>query len=137
MTDATNNIEYKQGKWHHRRRFHTERLRRMLAMIALLIAYFQPGFANAIGAYDCEHKRAKFVELSLLEPEQCEEQQHEYGNSIEWEVQVLHIDANLRIPAYVCKYVMTKEVTRCGYDSINYGSEYSLYTVPVQLRGTR
>ena len=93
-------------------------------MIAWMLSF---STISTLPAYDCDHPKAKFVEIDLLEPEKCPDPVSDYHKMKVVPVQILHIKTKMNIKAHSCKVVYTKEVTRCGYDSINYGSQFSAF----------
>ena len=96
-------------------------------LLQLLLMMWSIHWIHTLGAYDCEHRLAKFVEINLLQPEECPTTPKDYQQPVEMRVQVLHVDSVIRIKAYTCKIIVTKRVHRCGYDSLNYGHTFSAY----------
>ncbi len=94
---------------------------------------FTVATVSTLPAYDCEHAKARFVEIDLLEPQECPDPDTDYTDSDVTYVQVLHIDSMVTIPIHSCKVIYTKEVTRCGWQSINFGSQYSAYRENYEL----
>ncbi len=97
-------------------------------LLLLLFTLFMNGtLAEPIRCYDCLHKEARFNEIDLTEPQSCPDPQSDYEPVEQQDVQVIHIAQSSVVTAISCRAMITKKVTRCGYDSINYGSQYSAY----------
>ena len=90
----------------------------------LLIAL---GTAGALTAYDCQHPEAAYQALDLLRPAACPDPDRDYEESRSQNVQLLQTDSKMPIKAFRCQASLSKQVTRCGYDSLTYGSLWPVW----------
>ncbi len=100
---------------------------KLALLLLMLFATFTDSFAEPIKCYDCLHKEARFNEIDLTEPQECPDPETDYKPVVQKDVQVIHIAQSSMVVAISCQAMITKKVTRCGYDSLNYGSTYSAY----------
>lgn len=89
--------------------------------------------SNRITVYDCADERAVHKPINLHHPEVCAASISTHGTPKEIEIQVLQTGANLRVTAYQCLVTVTREVSRCGLDSIHYGTIITQLDEPVHL----
>ena len=88
---------------------------------------------DSFTVYDCADEKAVHRPISLLEPESCSEVQLTHRKPLNVTIQVLQTGSSVRVPAYRCALSITREVSRCGYDSIHYGSIFTELDKPVHL----
>ncbi len=84
-------------------------------------------FDSSFTAYDCEHKDARFTEIDLLQPQDCPDPETDYEEPVVVPVQILHMETRVAVRAYSCKVLVTKKISRCGFDSLHYGNTYAAY----------
>ena len=83
--------------------------------------------AEAFIAYDCEHPDARYQKIDLREPAACPDPIKDYDAPENLTVHVLQTDNKGEIDGYQCRITTTKEVTRCGFNSITYGSQVPVW----------
>ena len=83
--------------------------------------------------YDCGANEAVHRALDLHGPQECENIEPSHRKPINIEVQVLMVDAKAPVSAYSCQVLVTKEVSRCGYDSLHYGTQVTELEVPSHM----
>jgi len=100
----------------------------VVGMVALSISPVErsPLTTEAITVYDCGHDNATFEAIDLHEPAACPDPIRDYHPPYNATVQILQTDTELPILGYQCIITITREVTRCGFNSITYG-----HTTPV------
>lgn len=95
--------------------------RMLTALVALgILASTASGFA----VYDCEDLRSTITAVDLYEPEPCPDPERDYFEPENRTVQILQTNAEVPIAGYQCTAKLSKTVTRCGYNSITYGTTY-------------
>ena len=88
---------------------------------------------DSFHVYDCLHDDAIHKPISLLEPDICEDLELSHGDPTEVQVQVLQAGSSQIIEAYHCHVSVTRTVTRCGFDSLTYGTVLTDVDKPVLL----
>ena len=83
--------------------------------------------------YDCTSEEAVHKPLSLLEPESCAEIELTHRDPVNVTVQVLQTGSRISVTAYRCSLTMTREVTRCGFDNLDYGTVITQLDAPLHL----
>lgn len=95
--------------------------------------------SGAVTVFDCEHPDTRFEVVDLLAPQDCPDPQADYEEVKTQKVQVIQTDTLIATIAYRCSVVVSRKVTRCGYDSIQYGSRWAMWeeelpTTPEECR---
>lgn len=105
----------------------------MVIAAAMLILGTRGPKAAAITAYDCESGEVRAQAIDLTRTADCLDPETDYQDEEPRQVQVLQVDTDVPVHAWVCKIEMTKKVARCGHDSITYGDNFAAWeqTVPV------
>ena len=104
-----------------------------LKVLLTLLLYSQCG---ALTAYDCRHPdvNISMIDVSTIQP--CADPESDFHESRHEYVQVLHSGTANKIIAHRCYAEVSKEVTKCGFDSITYASVttewHEHYTVSIQ-----
>ena len=89
------------------------------------VAAFLIGSATTLMAYDCsQNEKAHIVTLDLTGPADCPDPEKDYLPQHPQQVQILQTDASVPVTAFRCQITVTRAVTRCGYDSLTYGTSY-------------
>ena len=83
--------------------------------------------AGALTAYDCQHQEAAYQAVDLMRPAACPDPEKDYEPARPQRLQLLQVDSRMPVKAYRCQATMSKRVTRCGYDSISYGSLWPVW----------
>ncbi len=98
----------------------------VLLLAALLLwAWLSP--TQAFTAFDCEHPNATFSDIDLTAPQECPDPIQDFHPEMELLFQIVQLDTLTPATAYQCKVSLTKEVTRCGWQSITFGHDYPAY----------
>ena len=105
-----------------------------MRVIALLL--LASGFAATMRTYDCDHKDTKFDAIDLIEPRPCPIPTKDYREPKNILVQVVQTETSLPVVAYQCQITVSKKVTRCGFNSITYGSVWAVWSQPKILTPT-
>ena len=92
-----------------------------------------------ITTYDCDHTGMTYEVLDLHEPRSCPDPEKDFEEPETRNFHVLQMDSEVLVHGFPCQVTMTKEVTRCGFDSIMYGHsrpmwEQSLELMPQEYR---
>ena len=93
----------------------------------LLVFFTLLAHADGLPVFDCRSTDTKFRVVDLLEPKECPEPDRDYAEPKSTLIQVLQTDTNVPILGYQCKVTLSKEVTRCGFSSITYASQYPVW----------
>ena len=88
---------------------------------------------DTFSVYDCGAPDAVHRPVSLLEPDSCSDIALTHGDPVNISVQVLQTGAALTVTAYRCSLTISREVTRCGFDSISYGTIITVLDKPVHF----
>jgi hypothetical protein len=99
----------------------------VVALLATLPLLGGPDAAGAVRVFDCEAPEAKYMAVDLTEPAPCPDAVKEFQPPVNTTVQIIQTEATRPILAYQCLVTISKEVTRCGFDSITYGSIYTVF----------
>ena len=89
--------------------------------------------AGALEVYDCTHLNTTYTTIDLLEPGGCPDPERDFKKPFGRLVQLVHTDTPIAVKAYRCQVSISKIVTRCGYNSITYGSQYSVFEESIFL----
>jgi len=93
-----------------------------IAIIAVTL--LQAWKVHAFVAYDCMHPNTTYTVLDLTEPAPCADPVKDFDEPANQTVQVLMTDNLLPMQGYQCRVTISKEVTRCGFDSMVYGHQW-------------
>ena len=91
------------------------------------------GYSSAMRVFDCNHPESTFRPIDLLEPQPCPDPIKDFSTPVITALQILQTDTKFPVHAHQCKIVISKEVTRCGLDSITYGSEWPVWEKTLEL----
>lgn len=89
--------------------------------IVVLLAMVHWG--SSFTVYDCTGNATTTWALDLHEPARCQEASRLFRETQEVRVQVLQTETRRPVKAYNCRATITKEVCRCGFESIHYGCQ--------------
>ena len=82
---------------------------------------------QAFTAYDCETHTERRRAISLLHPGLCQDPTEAFKAKKTIQAQVVQTYNGGLMHVYQCKVTQTRQVVRCGYDSITYTSEYTAW----------
>ena len=104
-------------------------------LLVSLVVYTAMTMNGSLGftAYDCEHPNATFTNIDLTEPQACPDPVDDYEEDEMAYFQVIQLDSLTPTKAHQCQVIMTKKVTRCGFDSLVYGNSYPVYKKMVEI----
>ncbi len=85
----------------------------------VFFALCSPG--GAIPVYDCQHRHANTTIVDLHEAATCPDPINDYEPAENITVQILQTDTERPVRGYSCSITITREVTRCGFNSLTYG----------------
>ena len=88
---------------------------------------------DTFSVYDCGAPDAVHRPVSLLEPDSCNPIELTHTEPTNVSVQVLQTGSALTVTAYRCALTISREVSRCGYDSIHYGTIITVLDKPVHF----
>ena len=100
--------------------------------LCICISLESPGF-HLLTVYDCSSPTAQFEAIDLNEPHHCPDPVHDYDEPQEVTVQILQTDTSYPVTGFRCDVVMSRQVTRCGYDSITYGTHWPVWEQAVEM----
>ena len=103
-----------------------------LSLLMLLSLMLITG-CSAFRVYDCGKNETRYDVIDLHEPEPCEEAERQFKRGENVRVQLLKTQTNRLVKGFQCKVTMTREVTRCGLDSIQYGSQFPVLKRPIRI----
>ncbi len=109
--------------------------RRLLAVVVCLLWLTHMVGANPqnLTVYDCHDPATTTKAIDLTEPELCVTKPTEFQEPIPVQIQILQADRLRPITAYRCNPRVTREITRCGYDSLQYGTEVAVSQQPIPI----
>lgn len=87
---------------------------------------------NGIRVFDCQDPKSTHQVLDLLAPKSCPDPIRDYLNATEESVQILMTDTSYPTLGYQCLVQVTTKVTRCGFNSITYGSVFTRWEKMVE-----
>ena len=93
----------------------------------------QVGPISHITAFNCSSEKTVFQTLSLLEPKLCETPEAMYSDPLNVSVQILGRARLLPVEMVACRLTITEKVTRCGFDSVSYGTREITTDKPIHL----
>ena len=102
-------------------------------MIIPILALMAITGGDTLTVYDCSHDATTFQTIDLLEPQRCPDPHHDYQEPIPRPLQVLQTDTAIPTLGYQCLVTISKQVTRCGYTSLNYGQQWPVWEKVVEL----
>ena len=76
---------------------------------------------KAIPVYDCQHRYGNTTIVDLHEAATCPAPVNDYEPAENITVQILQTDTERPVRGYSCSITITREVTRCGFNSLTYG----------------
>ena len=88
---------------------------------------------DTFSVYDCGAPDAVHRPVSLLEPDSCSDIALTHGHPANISVQVLQTGSSHTVTAYRCSLTISREVSRCGFDSIHYGTVITVLDKPVHF----
>lgn len=91
-----------------------------IAMWIILAAVTRTG--ETITVFDCEDQAARFETIDLTGPTECPDPNKDYATPFITKSQVLQTDATMSVTGYQCEAEVSRQVARCGFTSIQYGS---------------
>ncbi len=103
-----------------------------LTTLATLAAW-KSQLVAAIPVYDCEHELATHEIVDLHEAAPCPDPELDYEVPYNATVQVLQTETELPVEGHACHVVLTREVTRCGFNSITYGHSTPIWGQVVEI----
>ncbi len=107
-------------------------LGRAIMMGAVALNYGVIG-AAAITTYDCDHTGTTYEVLDLHEPRSCPDPERDFEEPETRNLHVLQTDSEVLVHGFQCQVTVTKEVTRCGFDSITYGHSWPVWEQNLEL----
>jgi hypothetical protein len=96
-----------------------------------IISWPKAQVVEAFAVYDCNHLNATWEVLNLASPKKCIKSDHGYRDKTIKKGQLYQVDKYIPVKASACKVLISKEVTRCGYSSLTYGSSWPMWQEPV------
>jgi hypothetical protein len=104
-----------------------------LHFISAFLIIFSMHHSHGLRVYDCSHHRTTYRTIDLLDPQPCPDPQSDFMKADKNKIQVLQTDTAFPTYAHQCKLVISREVTRCGFDSNHYGSEWPVWQYTEEL----
>ena len=88
---------------------------------------------EAMTAYNCQDPNATHITVDLLEPQPCPDPDLDYESPRNQLVQILQTDTAMPVTATQCIASIFKKVTRCGFDSLTYGSKWTVWDLGYEI----
>lgn len=82
--------------------------------------------AASFSVYDCNSNATTYSSIDLTKPEPCQGAERQFDTGRNIQIQLLQTETQRPIRGYQCKVILTREVSRCGFTSINYGSQFPI-----------
>ena len=98
-----------------------------MQLVAWVVTAQLWALSNAFTAYDCETHTERRRAISLLQPGLCQDPTESFLPKRSVQAQVIQTHQGGLMHIYQCKVTQTRQVIRCGYDSITYTSEYTAW----------
>ena len=99
------------------------------AMAFILLAALT--VVDPLTVYDCGHRESTITVLDLHEPKACPDPDLDYFDPETRIVQIIQTEAEVPVLAYQCSATYSQQITRCGFNSITYGSVWAAWQQPV------
>ena len=107
----------------------------LLALVRVLAAtvLLWSDLVGAMSAYNCQDQNATHIMVDLLEPQPCPDPELDYERPRPQLVQILQTDTAMPVSATQCIASISKKVTRCGFDSLTYGSKWTVWDLAYEV----
>ena len=79
---------------------------------------------RSLTVYDCEDENVRFDLIDLTEPKPCPDPLRDFEPIQKIMVQVIQMETTYPIEAYQCSVTRDLKVTKCGFNSLTYGSKW-------------
>ena len=96
-----------------------------LVLLTLLLS--RTPLAQALTAFDCEHPNTTYQVVDLMAPAPCPDPERDYEPGRPQRLQLLQTDGQMPVTASKCQVTISKKVTRCGFNSLVYGSKWTVW----------
>jgi hypothetical protein len=80
--------------------------------------------AEGLRVFDCEDERSTVRSVDLTEPAKCDDPERDFEEPRNGTYQILQTDSTVPKMGYQCRITITKQVTRCGFNSLTYGTSW-------------
>ena len=107
-----------------------------LAAVLILLRVATLRQTEALVAYDCHHENTTYQVIDLIEPAPCPDPERDYDPPIQHQIQLVQVDTQMPVKAHRCKVMVSKKVTRCGFNSLVYGSTWPVWLQETKLTPT-
>ena len=91
---------------------------------------------TALTAYDCGHRNTTYQALNLRSPAPCADPERDFIAPRNVTMAFYQTTTNLPVKTVNCQVLVSKRVTRCGYDGLTYGTTWTILSqnhyVPAQ-----
>ena len=87
----------------------------------------------AIQTYNCTGDESRLTKIDLLGPEQCLAKPEDYLPDARRRVQIVQVEISRPIKITQCRILETATITRCGYDSLSYGTNTVRWMDPQEV----
>lgn len=105
----------------------------MMLLLGIWAIQKKPTGTEGLTVYDCQEDKLTFTTVDLIEPERCADPENDYEAPRHQTVQLLQTATEVPVLGYQCKVSITKEVTRCGFDSIQYGTQAPVWEKDIEV----
>ena len=82
---------------------------------------------GTIVVYDCESLQMTLHAIDLTMPKACSVTTSHYDSPKRLHVEILKAVQHRSTQTYVCQAYLTLEVSRCGFDSLHYGTQTAVF----------
>ena len=105
----------------------------VIICVLIILIPNQVHLTNALPAYTCKSANVSFGTLDLLEPAECPDPKTSYMEPQAKTAQIFQVGMSTEVNGTRCKAELTRTATRCGFDSINYGSITTAWKEQVEI----
>lgn len=105
----------------------------LLTFVLLVATAAQRGLVKGMTTYNCQDPNATHIMVDLLEPQPCPDPDLDYERPRPQRVQILQTDTAMPVMATQCIVAISKKVTRCGFDSLTYGSKWTVWDLGYEV----
>ena len=99
----------------------------MITLQTLLLSTLSVVEVSGLTAYDCQHANTTYQVINSLAPALCPDPERDYEPPRQQWLQLLQIDTKVPVKAHRCRITVSKKVSRCGFNSISYGSLWPVW----------
>ena len=105
----------------------------MMLPTALLAAISWLHLTTGLEVYDCEDVRSTVARVDLTSTGDCQDHGRLYGPPTSRRAQIVQVSVSRPVSVTRCLVVETRQVTRCGFNSITYGTVTTMWRQALEV----